>query len=185
MRPCPPSTLRASSKRATRSSRAGLRQARSWNCCATASAMIAWSPINPGNSSWSRPGFPLGNYELTLRSRQPNGKQAISEQSVMVALDKADRRTPRASAFARRGEVRCSGDRGGKPTARRVTAASRRRFSAGPWGVARRGRVRDRTRPRSFPAATACGASAESLTARACDTPSFTEPTGTRSEIRI
>jgi LysM repeat protein len=28
-----------------------------------------------------------GNYELTLRSRQPDGKQAISKQSVMVALD--------------------------------------------------------------------------------------------------
>jgi hypothetical protein len=37
-----------------------LRQARSWNCCATASPMIERSQINPDNSSWSFPGFPLG-----------------------------------------------------------------------------------------------------------------------------
>ena len=32
------------------------------------------------------PRLPPGNYELTLRSRQPDGKQAISKQSVVVAL---------------------------------------------------------------------------------------------------
>ena len=31
-----------------------------WNCCAMASAMIERSQINPDNSSWSLPGFPLG-----------------------------------------------------------------------------------------------------------------------------
>jgi nucleoid-associated protein YgaU len=33
------------------------------------------------------PRLPPGNYELTLRSRQPDGKQATSKQSVVVALD--------------------------------------------------------------------------------------------------
>ena len=60
MSPCPSSTLPALSERVTRSLPAGLRQARSWNCCATASAMIERSQINPDNSSWSLPGFPLG-----------------------------------------------------------------------------------------------------------------------------
>jgi hypothetical protein len=32
------------------------------------------------------PRLPLGDYELTLRSRQPDGKQATSKQSVIVAL---------------------------------------------------------------------------------------------------
>ena len=36
------------------------------------------------------PRLPLGNYELTLRSRWPDGKQVLSEQSVAVALDKAE-----------------------------------------------------------------------------------------------
>jgi nucleoid-associated protein YgaU len=35
------------------------------------------------------PRLPIGNYELTLRSRQPDGKQATSKQSVVVALDDA------------------------------------------------------------------------------------------------
>ena len=33
------------------------------------------------------PRLPPGNYELTLRSRQPDGKQVTSKQSVAVALD--------------------------------------------------------------------------------------------------
>lgn len=32
------------------------------------------------------PGIPPGNYELTLRSRQPDGKQVTSSQSVVVAI---------------------------------------------------------------------------------------------------
>ena len=36
------------------------------------------------------PRLPLGNYELTLRSRRPDGQQAISEQRVAVALDQAE-----------------------------------------------------------------------------------------------
>jgi len=40
------------------------------------------------------PRLPPGDYELTLRSRQPDGKQATSKQSVVVALQpslKSDR----------------------------------------------------------------------------------------------
>jgi nucleoid-associated protein YgaU len=36
------------------------------------------------------PRLPPGNYELTLRSRRPDGRQAISEQRVAVVLDKAE-----------------------------------------------------------------------------------------------
>jgi len=36
------------------------------------------------------PRLPLGDYELTLRSRQPDGKQATSKQSVVVALAEVD-----------------------------------------------------------------------------------------------
>jgi nucleoid-associated protein YgaU len=36
------------------------------------------------------PRLPAGSYELTLRSRQPDGKQAMSEQRVAVTLDKAE-----------------------------------------------------------------------------------------------
>jgi hypothetical protein len=86
MSPCPSSTLPALSKRVTPSSPAGLRRAPSWNCCATARAMIERSQIKPDNSSWFLPGFPPGDYELTLRSRQPDGEQATSKQSMVVVL---------------------------------------------------------------------------------------------------
>ena len=36
------------------------------------------------------PRLPPGDYELTLRSRQPDGKQATSKQSVVVALDELE-----------------------------------------------------------------------------------------------
>src|SRR6266404_7861792 len=36
------------------------------------------------------PRLPPGDYELTLRSRQPDGKQATSKQSVVVALDEVE-----------------------------------------------------------------------------------------------
>src|SRR6202022_2701900 len=36
------------------------------------------------------PRLPPGDYELTLRSRQPDGKQATSNQSVVVALDEVE-----------------------------------------------------------------------------------------------
>ena len=64
---------------------ARLRQALLWNCCATARSLIEPSQINPDNSSWSLPGFLLETYELTLRSTQPGGTQATSEQSVPVS----------------------------------------------------------------------------------------------------
>src|SRR6202047_607650 len=36
------------------------------------------------------PRLPSGDYELTLRSRQPDGKQATSKQSVVVALNEVE-----------------------------------------------------------------------------------------------
>jgi nucleoid-associated protein YgaU len=48
------------------------------------------------------PGLPPGNYELTLRSRQPDGKQATSKQSVVVALDAVE---SSSSAVRTRAEV--------------------------------------------------------------------------------
>jgi len=36
------------------------------------------------------PRLPPGDYELTLRSRQPDGKQATSKQSVVVAVDEVE-----------------------------------------------------------------------------------------------
>jgi nucleoid-associated protein YgaU len=39
------------------------------------------------------PRLPSGNYELTLRSRQPDGKLATSRQSVVVALDAMESRS--------------------------------------------------------------------------------------------
>jgi len=43
-----------------------------------------------GHFVMAPPQLPPGNYELTLRSRQPDGKQATSKQSVAVALDAVD-----------------------------------------------------------------------------------------------
>ena len=60
------------------------------------------------------PRLPPGDYELTLRSRQPDGKQATSKQSVVVALAEVEvqfRRGP----VERRGAVQCSGNGIGKP----------------------------------------------------------------------
>jgi nucleoid-associated protein YgaU len=48
------------------------------------------------------PRLPLGNYELTLRSRQPDGKQATSKQSVVVALTEVE---SSSSAVRSRAEV--------------------------------------------------------------------------------
>jgi hypothetical protein len=39
-----------------------------------------------GQFAMDPPRLPPGDYELTLRSRQPNGKQAISRKSVAVAV---------------------------------------------------------------------------------------------------
>jgi hypothetical protein len=179
---------------ATRSSRVGLRQARSWNCCATASALIKRSQINPDNSSCSLPGFPPGlrtDVEVQRAGRQAGNIQ--TERGGRVSRGGVQFRR---GLIARRGAVQCSGDGGGKPF----------RAGSGRWG----GRTfpfhscRPRlppllcqtearrppwscpgSRPRSYPVATASGASAVSPTARACDTQSFTRRTGTKSEIQI
>jgi nucleoid-associated protein YgaU len=45
--------------------------------------MIAWSRIDPANSSSC---LPAGDYKLTLRSREPDGAQLTSKQSVAVTL---------------------------------------------------------------------------------------------------
>jgi nucleoid-associated protein YgaU len=49
------------------------------------------------------PRLPPGNYELTLMSRQPDGKQATSKQSVVVALDEAE---SSSGAISSRAKVR-------------------------------------------------------------------------------
>jgi hypothetical protein len=46
------------------------------------------------------PPLPPGNYELTLRSRLPDGKQAISEQKMAVALDAAESASPAVRSHA-------------------------------------------------------------------------------------
>ncbi len=48
------------------------------------------------------PRLPPGNYELTLRSRQPDGKQATSKQNVVVAVDEVE---SRSGAVRSRAEV--------------------------------------------------------------------------------
>ena len=48
------------------------------------------------------PRLPPGEYELTLRSRRPDGKQATSKQSVVVAVDEV---VPSSSAVRSRAEV--------------------------------------------------------------------------------
>lgn len=46
------------------------------------------------------PPLPPGNYDLTLRSRLPNGKQAISEQKMAVVLDAAESASPAVRSHA-------------------------------------------------------------------------------------
>jgi hypothetical protein len=48
------------------------------------------------------PRLPRGNYQLTLRSRQPDGRQETSKQSVVVALDEVE---PNSGAVQSRAEV--------------------------------------------------------------------------------
>jgi len=149
------------------------------------------------------PRLPPGDYELTLRSRQPDGKQATSKQSVVVALDAVESssgavrsraevpfnvpetvganrsvpdqavRSSQAHQIAKRQDIAVS-------QLPHATAATPRSDggSPPPWSC-------PRSRPRSYPVATASGASAVSPTARACDTQSFTKRTRTKSEIQI
>lgn len=46
------------------------------------------------------PPLPPGTYDLTLRSRLPNGKQAISEQKMAVVLDAAESASPAVRSHA-------------------------------------------------------------------------------------
>lgn len=69
------------------------------------------------------PRLPLGNYELTLRSRRPDGQQAISEQRVAIALDQAESSSGTVgSRAALKFEVPQTGVANGQP--RRVVAAA-------------------------------------------------------------
>jgi hypothetical protein len=71
------------------------------------------------------PRLPPGGYELTLRSRQPGGKQATSEQSVVVASDdskassgvlnsRAELASPRAECAARFAAMSLTEDQGAR-----------------------------------------------------------------------
>ncbi|PWT82200.1 MAG: hypothetical protein C5B58_08610 [Acidobacteria bacterium] len=53
-----------------------------WNCCAMTRSLIERSQINSGTSVMNPSEPPSGDYDLTLRSRQGNGKQATSRWSV-------------------------------------------------------------------------------------------------------
>jgi hypothetical protein len=138
----PYSTLPELSERVTRSLPAG-RQARSWNCCATASAMIERSQINPDNSSWSLSGFSLG-----LRADvevQTAGRQAGNIQTERGGRVRRGGVQLRRGPIARGGAVQCSGDGGDKPFR---AGSGRWVFSSAPSVrrrlTVRRGRAQDR-----------------------------------------
>ena len=86
MKSCRPSTLRSLGQRVTQLSLARLRQAPLWNCCATASLNDRAIADQFGHFVMVPSRLPPGDYELTLRSRQPNGKHATSRRSVAVAV---------------------------------------------------------------------------------------------------
>src|SRR5450756_2119000 len=67
------------------------------------------------------PRLPPGDYELTLRSRQPDGKQATSKQSVVVALDEVE---SSSGAVRSRAEVPSQSIALGLPRIGRETAIS-------------------------------------------------------------
>jgi hypothetical protein len=154
------------------------------------------------------PRLPPGDYELTLRSRSSDGTLATSKQSVAVALDEVESNSGPAqsqaevplnvpeTAVANRLWQDHAGSllkRASSPSLLCILRNGRTLLSCctrlppplyqmaahrPPWSG-------PRLRPRSYPVATACGASAMSPTARARDSRSFTERTETRSEIQI
>jgi len=129
------------------------------------------------------PRLPPGDYELTLRSRQPDGKQATSKRSVVVALNEVE---SSSGAVRSRAEVPFNVPEtvvtNRSVLDQAVGSSQAHPLSDGgsrpPWSC-------PRSRPRSYPAAKASGASAVPPTARACDTQSFTKRNGTKSEIQI
>ena len=58
--------------------------------------MIARSRINPDSPSSSRPKLPPGTYDLTLRSKAPDGTVATSQQRVTAALQPRSTERPAA-----------------------------------------------------------------------------------------
>jgi hypothetical protein len=155
------------------------------------------------------PRLPAGDYELTLRSQQPDGKQAISKQSVAVALAEPESSTgalqPRAevpfNVPETVGKNRSAPDQpldllkhGSPPSLRHKWRSgrtspfhSRRAWLPPPLcqTEAHRPPCPCPGRPPSYPLATASGASAATPTARACDMQSFTKRTGTKFETQI
>jgi hypothetical protein len=156
------------------------------------------------------PRLPAGDYELTLRSRQPDGKRATSKQSVVVALAKLE---SSSDAVRSRAEVpfnvpetvganrsvldqAVGASQPHQPSQLQLQIAKGQDIAVSqlphaaaatlcqteahrpPWSC-------PRPRLRSYPVATASGASAVSPTARARDTRLFTKQTKTKFEIQI
>jgi len=156
------------------------------------------------------PRLPPGDYELTLRSRLPDGTLATSKQGVVVALDEVE---SNPGAVQSRPEVPFNVPETAMTKGLWQNHAGRssqaRLLSQPPLHIAKRHEVAvsqllhataallcqmeahrplcssPRLRPRLYPVAIACGASVVSATAQVRDTWSFTKRTETRSEIQI
>jgi nucleoid-associated protein YgaU len=157
------------------------------------------------------PRLPPGDYELTLRSRQPDGKQVTSKQSVVVAL---------AEVESSSGAVRSSAEVPfnvpetvlANPSAldQAVGSSQARRPSQPPLQIAKRQDIAVSQLPHataatplsdgSSPSAVVVSKMATTVVSRGdslwrisrvtygtgrCDTQSFTERTATKSEIQI
>src|SRR5260370_769638 len=156
------------------------------------------------------PRLPSGTYDLTLRSKQPDGKQATSKQSVAVALEPKSTDRPivalmtpdKSTVMLSQPSVPNPGTRarvvemvvvapGGRREQRR-SGQTVPLHSSCSWRppellICRAARPPPwscrRSRPPPSPVATAYGALAASPTARALATPSSTRRTASRSAI--
>ena len=156
------------------------------------------------------PRLPPGDYELTLRSREPDGKQATSKQSVVVALAEVE---SSSGAARSRAEVpfnvpetvganrsvldhTVGASQPHQPSQLQLQIAKGQDIAVSQLPHAlppplcqteahRPSWSCPRPRLRSYPVATASGASAVSPTARARDTRLFTKQTKTKFEIQI
>src|SRR6266481_9161569 len=153
------------------------------------------------------PRFPAGTYDLTLRSKQPDGKQATSKQSVAVAIEPGPADRPVVALMTPgKPTVVLSQPSAPKPMAGAVVVESVETEPGGkfhasgrtqqpswrpPWRPLCQAEARPppwscrRSQPPPSPAAIASGASAASGMVWAPAMPSFTRPTGSRSAIRI
>jgi hypothetical protein len=119
------------------------------------------------------PRLPPGNYDLTLRSRQPGGKQAISKQSMVVALGDVE---PSSGADRSRAEETVAANRSELDQAARrqdiaVSQLPRATAALLSDGDSPSAVVVPKTASTVVSPATASGASAVPPTVRACDTP--------------